>query len=86
MFTVRDPETGEEDATALERILRKRGVERLVIVGLATDYCVQDTVLDARRLGFPVTVLTAAIRAVNLQPDDGARAEEQMREAGAELV
>ena len=86
VFTVRDPETGEEAATSLERILRERGIERLVVAGLATDYCVKDTVLDARRLGFPVTVVTAAIRAVNLQEDDGARAEQQMRGAGAELA
>jgi len=86
VFTVRDPKTGEELATALERILREHHVERLVIDGLATDYCVKDTVLDARRMGFPVTVLSGAIRAVNLQPDDDARAEEQMRDAGAELV
>ena len=85
VFTVRDPETGEEAVTALERILRERGVERLVIAGLATDYCVKDTVLDARRLGFPVTVLSDAIRAVNLQPDDGDVAEQLMREAGADL-
>ncbi len=86
VFTVRDPETGEEASTALERTLREHGIERLVVAGLATDYCVKDTVLDARHKGFPVTVLTNAIRAVNLQPDDGARAEQQMREAGAELV
>ena len=86
VFTVRDPETGDEAATALERILRAHGIERLVIVGLATDYCVKDTVLDARRLGFPATVVTGAIRAVNLADDDGARAEQQMRDAGAVLV
>jgi nicotinamidase/pyrazinamidase len=86
VFTVRDPETGEEAATALERILRGHGVERLVIAGLATDYCVKDTVLDARRLGFPVTVIADAIRPVNLQPDDCGRAEQAMRDAGAELV
>ncbi len=86
VFTVRDPETGEEAATALERILREHGIERVAVAGLATDYCVKDTALDARRLRFPVTVLTDAIRAVNLQPDDGARAEQQMREAGAKLV
>jgi nicotinamidase/pyrazinamidase len=86
VFTVRDPETGEEAATALERILREHGVERVVIAGLATDYCVKDTVLDARRLGFPATVITAAIRAVNLREGDGARAEQQMRQAGAKLV
>jgi nicotinamidase/pyrazinamidase len=85
VFTVRDPETGEEAATALERILREHGVERVVIGGLATDYCVKDTVLDARRLGFPVTVLGQAIAAVNLAEDDGARAEQQMRDAGAEF-
>jgi nicotinamidase/pyrazinamidase len=86
VFTVRDPETGEEAATALERILREHGVERIVVAGLATDYCVKDTVLDARRLGFPVTVLASAIRAVNLQEVDGADAEQAMRDGGAEFV
>jgi len=86
VFTVRDPETGEEASTALERILRERGIARLVVAGLATDYCVKETVLDGRRKGFPVTVLTDAIRAVNLHPDDGSNAEQQMREVGAELV
>jgi len=86
VFTVRDPETGEEAATALERILREHGIERLVIAGLATDYCVKDTVLDARRLGFPVTVRRDAIAAVNLRDGDGEQAEQQMRDAGAELA
>jgi nicotinamidase/pyrazinamidase len=86
VFTVRDPTTGVAAPTALERILRKHGVERVVVAGLATDYCVKDTALDARRLGFPVTVLADAIRAVDLQPGDGDRAEAAMREAGAELV
>nr|MDP9344011.1 isochorismatase family protein [Actinomycetota bacterium] len=74
VFTVRDPETGEQAPTALERNLRDHGVERLVIAGLATDYCVKDTALDALRLYFDVTVLQDAIRAVNIQEDDGARA------------
>jgi nicotinamidase/pyrazinamidase len=86
VFTVRDPETGAEAPTALERILREHGVERVVIAGLATDYCVKDTALDARRLGFRVTVLEDAIRAVNLSRDDGARAIQLMRDAGAEVV
>jgi len=86
VFTVRDPETGEQAPTALGRTLREHGIERLVIAGLATDYCVKDTALDARRLHFPVQVLTAAIRAVNLEEDDGARAEHEMRDAGAVLV
>jgi nicotinamidase/pyrazinamidase len=85
VFTVRDPETGEEAATALERILREYHIEHLVIAGLATDYCVKDTTLDARRLHFPVAVLTEAIRAVNLQDGDGDRAIAAMRESGAEL-
>ena len=55
------------------------------MVGLATDYCVQATVLDARALGFAVTVLTSAIRAVDLVDGDGERALARMREAGAQL-
>jgi nicotinamidase/pyrazinamidase len=86
VFTVRDPETGEQAPTALERTLRDHGVERLVIAGLATDYCVKDTALDARRLHFVVTVLQDAIRAVNIQEDDGARAVQAMRDAGAQVV
>jgi|SRR5947207_1896797 len=82
-FTVRDPESGEEQRTALERMLRERGVERIVVAGLATDYCVKDTVLDARALGFEVVVIADAIRAVELQEGDGARALAAMRDAGA---
>jgi len=85
-FSVRDPASGEVAATELERILRDRGIRRLVVCGLATDYCVLETVLDARRLGFPTTVLREGIRAVDLQPGDGERALERMREAGAELA
>jgi nicotinamidase/pyrazinamidase len=85
-FSVRDPASGEVAATELERILRERGIRRLVVCGLATDYCVLETVLDARRLGFPTTVLREGIRAVDLQPGDGERALERMREAGAELA
>jgi nicotinamidase/pyrazinamidase len=86
VFTVRNPETGREHATALERILRDHGIERVVLAGLATDYCVKDTALDARRLRFPTVVLAGAIAAVNLQPGDGDRAIEAMREAGAEIA
>ncbi|HLF77113.1 MAG TPA: isochorismatase family protein, partial [Dehalococcoidia bacterium] len=50
-FSVRDPRSGASRATQLESLLRDSGVERLVVLGLATDYCVKDTVLDARRLG-----------------------------------
>jgi nicotinamidase/pyrazinamidase len=85
-FSVRDPESGRVDATQLEEMLRADGVERVVVAGLATDYCVVETVLDARRLGHDAEVLTRAIRAVELQPGDGDRAIDRMREAGATIV
>ena len=85
-FTVRDPLTGRETPTRLEGLLRGRGVERLVVVGLATDYCVLETLLDAVRLGFATTVLTAGVRAVDLEPGDGGRALARMAEAGAAVL
>ncbi|HVM26985.1 MAG TPA: isochorismatase family protein [Mycobacteriales bacterium] len=85
-FTVRDPVTGAESPTPLEALLRERGVERLVVCGIATDYCVLETVLDAVRLGFPTTVLTAAVRPVDLEPGDGDRALSRMAQAGAQLA
>jgi nicotinamidase/pyrazinamidase len=69
----------------LERLLREQGVERLVVLGLATDYCVRATALDARRLGFPTTVLRAGVRAVDLQPGDGERAFAELERAGARV-
>jgi nicotinamidase/pyrazinamidase len=85
-FSVRDPESGETSATVLESILRAQGIERIVVVGLATDYCVVETVLDARMLGLAVEAVGSAIRAVDLQPGDGDRAIARMRDAGAEIV
>jgi nicotinamidase/pyrazinamidase len=85
-FSVRDPETGEVDATPLEQLLRDARIERLVVCGLATDYCVVETVGDARMLGYPVEVLGAGIRAVDREPGDGERAIARMRNAGAEVV
>jgi len=82
-FTVRDPSSGETTATSLDELIREHGVERLVICGLATDYCVVETVVDARMLGYPVEVITAAMRAVDLAPGDGDRAITRMRDAGA---
>ena len=81
-FTMRDPVTDEEIPTELEGILRERGVERVVVCGLATDYCVRATALDALRLGFEVEVLANAVAAVNLDPGDGERAFAEMAEAG----
>ena len=85
-FTMRDPTSGEETATELESLLRERGIERVVACGLATDYCVKATALDAARLGFEVTLLTDAVAAVNLDPSDGDRALGEMAEAGVHLA
>lgn len=74
-----------EDGTTLEQSLRASGVARLLVGGLATDYCVRHTVLDALRKGWSVTLLTDAVSAVDLEPGDGPRALEEMREAGAVL-
>ena len=74
------------DGTTLAEDLRRRGVREVWVGGLATDYCVKNTVLDALREGFRVRALSDAMRAVNLQPGDGQRAIEEMRAAGAEIV
>jgi nicotinamidase/pyrazinamidase len=84
-FTMRDPSTGEETATELDRLLRQRGIERVVVVGIATDYCVKATALDAARLGYTTDLLTDAIAAVDLSPGDGDRAIGEMGAAGVGL-
>jgi nicotinamidase/pyrazinamidase len=73
------------DETDLTSRLRKLGVEELWIGGLATDYCVKSTVLDALKEGFRVKALAYAMRAVDVRPGDGDRAIEEMRNAGAEI-
>jgi nicotinamidase/pyrazinamidase len=72
--------------TELDAILARGGAERIVVCGLATDYCVKATALDGVRLGYETAVLTEAIRAVDLQPGDGSRALEEMAAAGVKLV
>jgi nicotinamidase/pyrazinamidase len=67
-------------------LLRQRGVERIFVGGLATDYCVKHTVLDGLKEGFKVVLLTDAVRGVNLQPGDSERAIAEMRHAGAEIA
>jgi len=84
-FTMRDPITGDTIPTELERLLRDRAIGRVVVVGLATDYCVMATALDAVRLGFGASVLVDAVAAVNLEPGDGERALEAMRDAGVAM-
>jgi nicotinamidase/pyrazinamidase len=84
-FTMRDPATGEDVPTMLHPLLQAAGVEEVAIVGLATDYCVRATALDAIRLGFRAVVLTDGIAAVNVAEDDGERALKELAVAGAIL-
>ena len=84
-FTMRDPVSGATIPTELEALLHDRGIERVVVCGLATDYCVKATALDAAALGFETAVLVDAIRAVDLEPGDGARAIEEMAAVGIGL-
>jgi len=72
--------------TDLDSRLRAAGIRRLFIGGLTTDYCVLNTVRDARRLGYDVMVLADAIRAVDVQPGDGQRAEDEMARLGAHRI
>jgi len=85
-FSMRDQTTGEVVPTELDELLRAHEVERLVITGLATDYCVLATGLDALARGYPTTVLEDGVRAVELEPGDGQRALDRLREAGAEVI
>ncbi len=80
-----DAYSGFED-TDLEAHLRQRGVERLFIGGLATDYCVLATVTDGLEAGFDVVLLRDAVRAVGVKPTDEAEALAAMREAGARSI
>jgi nicotinamidase/pyrazinamidase len=80
-FSVRDPTTGDVKATRLGSLLRERGIERVVVVGLATDYCVKETALDALQQGWGTTVIRHAVRAVDLQPGDGESALREVADA-----
>jgi nicotinamidase/pyrazinamidase len=81
-FSVRDPVTGAAASTQLQSLLDP-AITRLTIVGLAGDYCVKETALDGRRLGYDVTVPLEMTRFVNLAPGDDERAVAEMRAAGA---
>ena len=70
----------------LEQLLRERGVDEVAVVGLATDYCVRASAIDASKLGFDTSVVTDAIRAVEVEPGDGERALEEIRATGAKLT
>ena len=81
-FSVRDPQSGVTRPTQLDALLKVRGVRDVVVLGLATDYCIKATALDAIALGYATTVLGEGIRAVDLQPGDGDRALAEIRAAG----
>jgi len=74
------------DGTDLAQLLRERGIDQLIVVGLATDYCVKHTALEALREGFAVTVDTTAVRGVDVEPGDADRALDELRAAGAALA
>lgn len=74
------------EGTGLAASLRRQGISRLFVGGLATDYCVKATVLDALREGFEVWLLGDAVRAVELEPGDGERALQLMQQAGAQII
>jgi nicotinamidase/pyrazinamidase len=72
--------------TELAKILRAKGVKRVVVCGIATDYCVRATAHDALQEGFEVLVLEDAIRGVEVNPGDSQRAIEELRLAGARVL
>ena len=73
------------DGTELAQLLRDEGINEVWVGGLATDYCVKQTVIDGVRNGFKVKALADAMRPVNVNPDDGKKAIDEMKEAGAEI-
>ena len=74
------------EATDLEHLLKDRGITNVTVVGLATDYCVKNTALDALRAGFQVTIDTTAVRGVDVEPGDSERALAEVRAAGGVMA
>jgi nicotinamidase/pyrazinamidase len=85
-FTMRDADTGAMVPTPLGMLFHEAGIESVVVVGVATDYCVKASALDAIGLGYSTTVLTDAVAAVNVAPGDGDRALEELETAGVTLA
>ncbi|MDQ1615238.1 MAG: nicotinamidase/pyrazinamidase [Actinomycetota bacterium] len=84
-FSVRDPRTGATTETQLESLIEP-SVRRMVVVGLAGDFCVKETALDGMRLGYDVEVPLVLTRFVNLEPGDDERSIHQLRVAGVAVV
>lgn len=74
------------EGTTLGELLRERGIDRVTVVGLATDYCVKNTALDALRDGIEVTVDSAGVRGVDVHEGDSERALDSLRDAGARVT
>lgn len=74
-----------EDSQTLEDYLREQEIEEVTIVGLALDYCVKSTALDAQEMGFLTTVVLSGTRAVNVEPDDDQKAIEAMKSADVKI-
>lgn len=85
-FTMKDPESDETMPTELASILQEWGVTKLVVTGLATDYCVKATALDGISGGFSVQLMASAVRSVDLEPGDGERALAEVEAAGGMVV
>jgi nicotinamidase/pyrazinamidase len=85
-FTMRDPVTGETTSTELEGLLRDRDIEQIVVCGLATDYCINATALDAIELGYRTDVLVDACAPVDLKKGDGDRALAGLETAGVGIL
>jgi nicotinamidase/pyrazinamidase len=79
-------EAVDEEGNSLDQVLRSHNIKRLCVAGLATDYCVRVTTLDALKAGYEVSVVTDAVRAVNVAPEDGKNALREMSQSGARLV
>jgi len=79
-------DNGHRRSTGLGDYLKERGVRDVYVCGLATDYCVNFTALDACKLGFNVHLIEDASRGVNLKPDDSANALEGIRRAGGQII
>jgi nicotinamidase/pyrazinamidase len=84
-FSMVHPTTGATSSTGLDDLLREHDIERVVVVGLATDYCIKETALDAIRLGYETRVVLDGVRPVELEPGDGQRAVDAMADAGVAL-
>ena len=84
-FTMRDPIDGSETSTGLAEQLKERGVKNVAVLGLALDYCVKETALDAVQKGFETVLLADGTRPVNLSTGDGARAVAELVGAGVEI-